>query len=344
MNFCIVLLNMETMMFKKYNSIENIDNAKLVDKVRYEGFADPSVQWIAQEKIHGANFSFMYDGKTLKCAKRSGDIKETESFFGYEIILAQYKKSVLDAWDILVERFKDVEEINIFGEFAGPGIQKEVDYEHKDFYAFDILVNGHYIDKEIVNETCKLARIKLAPIIRYGSFDELCNMERAFDTLVPKYNEMLKKNTDAFDFIFGEQEEGEDNISEGYVISPVVPAYLTNGNRVIFKCKNAKFKEKGKIREVKPVKELSESDMMFVELATAYITEQRLSNVISHIGEIGPKDFGKVMGLMSKDVYEDMTKDGFDVLETEDIPLVKKTIQMEITTFIRKDWVNYVIR
>jgi Rnl2 family RNA ligase len=213
-------------MFKKYNSIENIDNGKLVDKVRYEGFTDPSIQWIAQEKIHGANFSFMYDGKTLSCAKRTGDITETENFFGYEIILTKYKKSVMDAWDLLNERYKDVKEINIFGEFAEPGIQKEVDYEHKDFYAFDIQVNGNYIDKEIVNETCKLSGIKIAPIIRYGSFDELCNMERAFDTLVPKYNEMLTKTTDAYDFIFGEQEAGKDNIAEGFVIAPIIPSFL----------------------------------------------------------------------------------------------------------------------
>jgi hypothetical protein len=64
--------------------------------------------------------------------------------------------------------------------------------------------------------------------------------------------------------------------------------------------------------------------------------------VISHIGEISSKDFGKVMGLMLKDIYTDMEKDGFDVLETEDIPLVKKTIQTEVTVFIRKDWVNLI--
>jgi len=42
----------------------------------------------------------------------------------------------------------------------------------------------------------------------------------------------------------------------------------------------------------------------------AYVTENRLNNVISHIGEVTlPKDFGKIMGMFSKDILEDFMKE-----------------------------------
>ena len=40
-----------------------------------------------------------------------------------------------------------------------------------------------------------------------------------------------------------------------------------------------------------------------IEEGETYVTENRLANVVSHIGEVHfPKDFGRVMGELSKDV------------------------------------------
>lgn len=48
----------------------------------------------------------------------------------------------------------------------------------------------------------------------------------------------------------------------------------------------------------------------FLSLLEAYVTENRLNNVISHIGEVTlPKDFGKIMGMFSKDILEDYMKE-----------------------------------
>ena len=41
----------------------------------------------------------------------------------------------------------------------------------------------------------------------------------------------------------------------------------------------------------------------------SFVTENRLNNVASHIGEVSmPRDFGKLIGLMSKDVFDDFMK------------------------------------
>jgi Rnl2 family RNA ligase len=106
----------------------------------------------------------------------------------------------------------------------------------------------------------------------------------------------------------------EDNICEGVVIRPVVPMYLRNGSRVLIKSKNERFAEKKSVKQrnkifAEPVPYSDALKELLLEVE-AYVTENRLNNVVSHIGEISlPKDFGKLMGLFSKDALEDFMKD-----------------------------------
>ena len=106
----------------------------------------------------------------------------------------------------------------------------------------------------------------------------------------------------------------DDNICEGIVIRPVVPMYLKNGSRVLIKSKNERFAEKKSVKKrnklfAEPVPYSETLQALIVE-GEAYITENRLTNVLSHIGEVHfPKDFGRVMGLFSKDVLEDFLKE-----------------------------------
>ena len=47
--------------------------------------------------------------------------------------------------------------------------------------------------------------------------------------------------------------------------------------------------------QIKAKVELSEADNKLLGILACYVTLNRVNNVISKIGEIGPKDFGKVM-------------------------------------------------
>ena len=76
----------------------------------------------------------------------------------------------------------------------------------------------------------------------------------------------------------------------------------------------------------------------------AYVTEQRLANVVSHIGEVHvPKDFGKIMGLFSKDVLEDFLKEHggeYGCLEKSEQKLLNKELNKLATTLVKKVYMS----
>ena len=71
-----------------------------------------------------------------------------------------------------------------------------------------------------------------------------------------------------------------------------------------------------------------------------YVTENRLNNdVISKVGEISQKDFGKVMGLFSRDIIEDFKKDfknEVSKLEDKEFKLVTKSITGKMAKLLKE--------
>ena len=55
--------------FKKYNSIENSFSREFMERVAAEMPAD--LEYVVQEKVHGANTSFLCDGESVRFAKRT---------------------------------------------------------------------------------------------------------------------------------------------------------------------------------------------------------------------------------------------------------------------------------
>ena len=145
----------------------------------------------------------------------------------------------------------------------------------------------------------------------------------------------------------------EDNICEGIVIRPVTPMYLRNGSRVLIKSKNERFAERKSAKRrtklfVEPVPYSEELKALIVEGET-YVTENRLANVVSHIGEVHfPKDFGKVMGLFSKDVLEDFLKEHgnlYAALEKSEQKLLNKELNKFCTALVKQVYMSqaYII-
>lgn len=60
--------------FKKYSSIENSFDAEFMDKVRAEMPSD--LKYVVQEKVHGANTSFLCDGNDV-CLPREHPFWQT---------------------------------------------------------------------------------------------------------------------------------------------------------------------------------------------------------------------------------------------------------------------------
>nr|URM62377.1 ligase 2 [Mimivirus sp.] len=92
-------MNMEiNQFFQKYFSIENL-NARSFKSLQKNGLLSNNIEWIALEKIHGANFSFITNGEKLETAKRTGIISPEEYFFNYQIVVERYSQDVLNIFN-----------------------------------------------------------------------------------------------------------------------------------------------------------------------------------------------------------------------------------------------------
>lgn len=303
------------MEFRKFSSLENSYRQNLIDKVQYEG-KDGGL-WVATEKLHGANFSFWCDGKEVKVASRSQFVDGT--FYNCQVVINQYSQGVLDTFRTF---YNEGDILVIYGELFGGNIQKEVEYGEKDFKGFDVTVNGTPLEKVQAFNIIRWAGISTVPVIATGTFSECLALTNTFkSTLTP---------------------EGylEENKSEGLVIEPVEPNWFNNGSRIYFKNKTESFSE----RQAKPkqVFELSDEESELLNEMLEYNTPQRVSNVISKIGQVTNKDFGQILGLTTQDLLEEYTK------ETERDPKVEaqdnwkqflKLLQNEVGKEVRSQFV-----
>lgn len=276
------------MKFNKFSSLENTYRQNLIDKVQYEG-KDAGL-WMATEKLHGANFSFWCDGTEVKVASRTQFVDGT--FYNCQAVINKYSDKVLQLWKELAGYEGTEFILVIYGELFGGNVQKEVEYGEKDFRAFDVSVKGRVLDKGAANQLVGVVGgIPFAPILHVGTLAECLALSNTFkSTLTP---------------------EGylEENNAEGLVIEPVEPNWFNNGSRIYFKNKTEGFSEKKRKPKEHIVFELSDEESGLMNELLTYNTTQRVSNVISKIGQVTNKDFGKILGLTTQDLLEEFTKE-----------------------------------
>lgn len=271
--------------FNKFSSLENTYRQNLIDKVQYEG-KDGGL-WMATEKLHGANFSFWCDGTEVKVASRTQFVDGT--FYNCQAVINKYSQGVLETFHTFFKEDEDV--LVIYGELFGGNVQKEVEYGEKDFKGFDVTVNGTPLEKLKAFNMMRWAGITTVPVVGTGTFAECLALSNTFkSTLTPEGYE-------------------EENTSEGLVIEPVIPNWYNNGSRIYFKNKTEGFSEKKRKPKEHVVFELSDEESELMNELLTYNTTQRVSNVISKIGQVTNKDFGKILGLTTQDLLEEFTKE-----------------------------------
>ena len=79
--------------FKEYSSIENSFSREFMEHVVAEMPQD--LEFVVQEKVHGANTSFLCDGEDVRFAKRTSMLAYGEQFYDYPEYLDRYKDRVL---------------------------------------------------------------------------------------------------------------------------------------------------------------------------------------------------------------------------------------------------------
>ena len=267
--------------FREYSSIENSYRGKERGRVRNEEL--DKVEWVALEKVHGANFGlWIVDGKIVP-SKRS-------SFADGSFYSCQ---SVVEAMGPLVLQLAEHGVTVVYGELFGGGIQKGVNYGAKRFAAFDIKIGDSFVNYDKFVELCNLVGIPRCVEIARGSFDEVLAIDPEFPT----------KMSDC----------GATDISEGFVMKPVTDSYFRLGDRVILKKKSAGFSERASERTPKPPKEpMTDLQKSIFESAQTYICDERIVSAISKLGEA---NFNDVLAEVRSDIYRELEKDGLDSLD-----------------------------
>lgn len=333
------------MNFKKYSSIENSFDEEFVGKVREQ--VSPEQVYVVQEKVHGANTSFICDGTSIQFAKRTAIIEDGETFYGYEEIVTLHRDRILALTREVMDTYPNVDQVCIFGELFGgkythPAvdkvknitlIQKGICYcPGHGFYGFDIYLQtpdgGHYLNVELTNALFEKHGFFYAKTLFTGSLDQCLEHPNAFITHIPEWLGLPPI---------------EDNICEGIVIRPIHPVFLRTGQRVLIKSKNERFAEKKGKKRGKPAfdtsPQYSEDLKQLISELERYVTPQRLDNVISHIGEVDiNKNFGKLMGLLAKDVFDDFMKENslqFNELEKPEQKSLKKELTKLAANLVR---------
>lgn len=295
------------MKFKKYNSIENAYRKEFIERVALTTIN--SNDFVVQEKVHGANFSLITDGKDLKSAKRTSILEDTDKFYNHTAIKELYYDKMLVLFDAVKTKYPNTESITVFRELFGGSypdveqargamkVQKGVFYApYNEFYAFDIILNQDiYLDVVETNQLLENHEFFYAKTLLRGTLKEALEFSNAFDSKIPEWLNLP---------------EIKDNICEGVVIKPVKPHFLQNGSRVIIKNKNAKWSEKSKAnsKTVKQVELSNEANNLLVELER-FVNPNRLANVMSKENDLDSTQIGKLIGLLSKDAFEDFLKE-----------------------------------
>jgi Rnl2 family RNA ligase len=332
--------------FKSYTSIENTFDKTFIEKIFLEGY--DKQEFVVQEKVHGSNVCFVTDGQTVSFGKRTGFVEPGEKFYNFEELLERYAPKVLSLFSIVKETVPEMNALTVFGEMFGGKyphpevkndsktvlIQKGVLYCPKhEFYAFDLYVMteeaGRYLDVDEANAFYGRGGFFYAQTLFRGTLAECL-----------KYpNDGLSKISDWLGL-----PSIEDNICEGVVIRPVKPLYLRNGARVLLKNKNERFSEKKSVKKRKPklFAEPSYSEILnkLLLVVAEYVTENRLNNVASKIGEISvPKDTGKLIGLFSKDVLDDFLKEhsgNYAAVEKSEQKILNRHVNFLVTKLVKK--------
>lgn len=301
-------------------------------------------QWVVMEKIHGANFCFITDGREVRCASRKQVLGPQDDFFDYQAVAARLRQKVLDLYTLVappappgthrleaggmseaapvVQAFR----VLVYGELFGGSyphpdvppdltvqpIQTGIFYAPSlEFCAFDIAIESSsqpraYLDYDVALRLFEQAGLFYARPLLIGSFQEALNYPLGFSSTIPK--------------LLGLPPLPIENKAEGVVIKPLKTILLPGGKgptRPLLKRKIAEFAEDQRYHQAekwtppRSTPEQSALDLLTWE-AFNLVTENRLQSAISKLGALTPGD-----GKRARQVFRLMVEDVLEQLEEQ---------------------------
>lgn len=317
--------------FNEYSSIENSYREKYINTIIEQGHYEK--QYVVTSKLDGANFSFICNGKQVIQASRNN--KVGSDFFNCQIVINKYSEEIFKLFDIIKDNDDFVlKQIQVYGELIGDGINNRVKYcKDREFFIFDIYITDNenhttFIKYDDLTLDLQDLNLKVVPEHFTGTLKECleyCEANLVFKSHIP-------------DILDNEYKLLETNWEEGFVIRPIEELKLFGRDRIILKVKSPEFKEKGQNKkQIKIPVELSDTEKEVLNKLNELVTESRVYSVTSKLGQLTANDFGKVVGLYTKDLFEEFLKDNKDI---EISRPVNKQLSKLITNCIREVWIN----
>ena len=223
--------------FMQYPSIGNASDEAWMERVR--SAVNPETLFAVQEKVDGANVSFLCDDLDIRMARRTAVLDSLEPFFGYQEVLERYSGHIYHIYNLVRLSHPDMTSISVYGELFGGA------YPHPDvapdplarpvrsgiwfapghdFYAFDIYVftdeGGYFLPVMEANALFSTAGLLYAWSRFVGPLDDCLAYPHVFQTSIPGE--------------LGLPPIG-DNLCGGIVIKPLAPIVLPDGARVALK-------------------------------------------------------------------------------------------------------------
>ena len=254
----------------------HLENLERIKAERPEWF-DPATTWIITEKIHGFNARFGIDPDgtpwvgTRNNVVAEGD-RETFPEHDPDWPRDAYQGFVGYAADH-IKWLKDGE--TLFGEWAGKGIQKGIDYGEKDFYAFGLMDDaGNLADWDDLCRACLAGGIKMVPLLSYGvglpSMDALVALRDGTSLIATTQR-------------------------EGICLSQDPPIRDGWGHYLIGKFKGPAFTEVSHAKREVPPDELPDMTAV-LDFVAKYATPMRFEHVIGQVDEDLRVNQGNVEG------------------------------------------------
>lgn len=341
---------MNTMTFSAYEKMPTSLKKLHLDTIDFERLH--KVDWVVTEKVHGANFSFTYENRTLGFAKRKASLHWSDDFFGFQLVVQKLEEQVLSLFENLSLEFPALK-YTIYGELFGGtyphpevtvvpdiyAIQTGVYYSPDiHFCAFDIAIETtdyrYYLDYEKAISYFEQEDIFYARILYKGPLNTCLDFDIKFNSKIP-----ILLNLPLID----------DNLVEGVVLKPICNTFPINSIdyfRPILKLKNDTFAEEIKFHQAQKwsfttnAQTNTESlNFLLLDLRN-YITKNRLNNVLSKIGQLDFKNEKRLKEIeisYLEDVWQDFNTNHetiLDLLNTKEQKWLQNRLLAEIKNLL----------
>tara|TARA_R110000744_G_scaffold146669_2_gene259526 strand:- start:3436 stop:4464 length:1029 start_codon:yes stop_codon:yes gene_type:complete len=303
--------------YQKYGKTKNVTDQKSL-KQWMERF--PELQgetFLVTEKIDGANFQLIFTkGEDLRFGSRNNELCLGSDFFDFQnAVLVQYAHYIECLQDY-VDSNHDVDQIQLYGEIFGGGIQRRINYgPEKQYRVFHMKVDGRSLDPAEAFHIFATAGVPThwwVPCFEiFTGFDHAAAFP--IEDVITKCS-------------IGEDLTGNRFI-EGIVIEPLYTSYNIHhesedvDSRFMAKKKSSRFCDAmGVKRKKTPQYEVSDNGKRLMGVWAGMFNDNRMQDLCSKLGR--PTMMSQ-MGYYIKSLVKDVREDFINLHKSEFIGLTQ---------------------